>query len=231
MGSNGKHKEADIAVMFFKSITFFGIEKKVQGITADNTSSNTTFILQLRILMDKENIEFDPEDHHFGCISHIVNLGVQEVFKLLTFPIKENAALSVENSHDDESYDSNAEGDYDGADDHDDEEDFDEENNEHEPTFAYMVSKLRNTYKKIKNSKVLTNRLSNICTAVNVPFIKPTTDVRTRWDSTCEMLEVAFKLKPALNMMWEYCPNLQDFKIDDEEWILNKRLSDFLKYF
>ena len=75
--SKGKHTGAHIAKIFLKSLKSFSLKTKIQGITVDNTASNTTFMHELQLLLEEEDIEFDEEDQHFRCMSHILNLGVQ----------------------------------------------------------------------------------------------------------------------------------------------------------
>lgn len=48
------------------------------GITVDNASANTTFIECLGEILNKP----DVEDLHFRCLSHILNLGVQDMLKI-----------------------------------------------------------------------------------------------------------------------------------------------------
>ena len=69
--------------------------------------------------------------------------------------------------------------------------------------------------KKIRHSEILLNKLSSSCDAMNILFVKPILDVKTRWNSTCEMLEVAIKLKLALNMLCVNNSGLKQFKLND----------------
>lgn len=81
--SNGKHTGEDIAAIFYKSLKFFHIENKCGGITVDNAAANTTFMEELQILMEKNDIRFDAKQQHFRCFAHILNLGIQDTLKLM----------------------------------------------------------------------------------------------------------------------------------------------------
>lgn len=69
--SNGRHTGKSICSFFYQSLEFYEIEKKIQGVTVDNVAAKTTFIEELALVLDEKNIEFDAEDQHFRCFSHI----------------------------------------------------------------------------------------------------------------------------------------------------------------
>jgi hypothetical protein len=55
-------------------------------------------------------------------------------------------------------------------------------------------------------------------------------DVSTRWNSTYNMLNAAFKLKPAVQRFTEVAQNgLRDFKLKPKEWEVLEQLYDVLK--
>ena len=55
-------------------------------------------------------------------------------------------------------------------------------------------------------------------------------DVRTRWNSTSEMLDVAWEYRAALQRLCGDMQNgLRDYEISDEEWTLVKHLRKILK--
>lgn len=81
--SNGKHTGRDIAQMFYTSLKTHGILEKIQGVTLDNASSNTTFMQQFSKIMEEDSLNFDSENQHFHCFAHILNLAVQDALKHL----------------------------------------------------------------------------------------------------------------------------------------------------
>ena len=55
-------------------------------------------------------------------------------------------------------------------------------------------------------------------------------DVTTRWNSTFDMLDVAYSHRKALDLMTQDRANgLRDFELNEEEWKLVKELRDVLK--
>lgn len=48
--------------------------------------------------------------------------------------------------------------------------------------------------------------------------IKPHLDVKTRWNSTFEMLKTAFTMRKALKMLCQDCESLVKFDVSEEEW-------------
>lgn len=88
--SHGHHSGYDIATIFFGVLSEYKIQNKIQGITMDNAAANTTFIEKLGEILNSNNVEFDTEQQHFRCFAHILNLGVQDTFKVLKCPITDN---------------------------------------------------------------------------------------------------------------------------------------------
>ena len=215
VASKGKHKGSDIAALFLEVMKDYGIQDRIQGITVDN-ASNDTFMQELSVLMNKENLSFNHEDQHFKCYAHILNLAVQDILKLINNPVDENLKLVIDENEIDDTED----------------EDDDSDDNECESNdFAGLILKIRSTCKKIRVSEVIQNQLKNFCEAVNIKYVKPILDVRTRWNSTCDMLDVAYKLSSALKMLWEHCSDLKQYKIEENQWNIIKYILDFLKYF
>ena len=78
VASEGKHSGKDIAKKFYECLKYYGIQKKVQGITVDNASANTTFMHELSLLFQKDDLNL-KENQHFRCLAHVINLGVRYV--------------------------------------------------------------------------------------------------------------------------------------------------------
>ena len=78
---------------------------------------------------------------------------------------------------------------------------------------------------------MLTKKLESCCSIYDVRFKKPISDSKTRWNSTYDMLQVAYDLKDSLNMLVAKNDILINFTISDEEWRLVVQLLDFLKDF
>lgn len=214
VAANGQHSGRFLAQLFFSTLTEFGIEKSVQGITMDNAPSNTTFIHALAAEMEKHDIKFSAENQHFRCFCHMLNLGAQDVLKLIGLQRNDNDKLTVNEKEDNLSV-----------------PDCDPEENIQVGNIAHVVCKVRNLCKKIRASEQLTINLENLCTAVNTPFLKPILDVCTRWNSTCDMLSTAYRLKIPLEMLTSSSSNLRGYAIHESEWIIVNQLLNFLTNF
>lgn len=56
-------------------------------------------------------------------------------------------------------------------------------------------------------------------------------DVKTRWDSTYNMLNTAIILKLAIVMLWDKCSDLTKLKIAETDWTVLEKIAQFLKQF
>lgn len=74
-------------------------------------------------------------------------------------------------------------------------------------------------------------RFKSFCSATEIKFLKPKLDVKTRWNSTFDMLDCYLRLYPALQLLWENCPDLFQYKIAKSTQPSLKILFNFLKYF
>ena len=144
--SHGNHTGVDIASIFFGALRSYNIQNKVQGITLDNASANTSFIRELGILMENEKINFDVEDQHFRCFSHIMNLAVQDVLKLIKVNVDENSRNTHHESEDDDYTDESYESDEDSDD-----------------ILIRSMAKIRSICKKVRNSEQLRKTLKLSC--------------------------------------------------------------------
>ena len=136
-------------------------------------------------------------------------MAVQDILKLLNRSTSEEEKLFTQNDTQTEVDCSDSES--------------DEEDEECDDAFVNIVSKIRNTSIKIRHSEVLSNKLADFCKAVEIDFLRPVLDVKTRWDNTCDMLHECHKLRPALKIVWDHCPELKKFKVDENEWVIIKK--------
>lgn len=219
--SNGSHTGKAIADMFFKSITEFDLEEKIQGITLNNVAANSTFINELGKLIKEAGYKIDTVNQHFRCFSHILNLGVQDILKMLN--VTENDAKD-ENVRQEENNESLAES---------NEVDFSLDNEEIQdaselPYPAAAISKVSKTFVKLRRSEDLQLILQSFCTASKIKYIKTILDVSTRWNSTDNMLEVAIKMRLALDLFWKNCDKVAEYKLSADEWSHLTQIQNFL---
>ena len=81
-----------------------------------------------------------------------------------------------------------------------------------------LIFNIRESFKKLRRSEVLLNKLESFCIASGIKYVKPLLDVKTRWNSTYAMLNVACRLKKGLVLMWDNCKELKPYKIEESGW-------------
>ncbi|KAL7287029.1 hypothetical protein TKK_0018774 [Trichogramma kaykai] len=153
---------------------------------------------------------------HFSMLTsytHILNLAVQDILKMIEIS---NENQSLEEEDESSSYAEN------------DPEDSDQDTDNSELTtysVANLVKKIHKLHCKIRNSKVLCQKLENCCTAFDIKYKKPISDTKTRWNSKFDMLHTAASLKEALDQMCKKNDALKIYTIKASEWILLKEFS------
>lgn len=225
--SEAKHTGKDIAKLFYETVERFGIQEKIIGITVDNASANTTFVKELGKILKEKNIPFDEEDQRYRCLCHVLNLGVQDIFKLIKVNIDDNIPLKivnddrVENIADEEV--NNPADDYDT-----DLSDLEEKDDEQ---ISDSLRKLRSLVKKIHYSESLNIDLQLCCKSTKEEYVKVILDVKTRWNSTHDMLSTAFRMQNALKKLCDTHSKLRKYKLSENEWSLLDIIKKSLRYF
>ncbi|OWB64652.1 hypothetical protein B5S29_g5851 [[Candida] boidinii] len=80
-----------------------------------------------------------------------------------------------------------------------------------------ILSKIRCFSKKIRMSPQLQQRFTSYAT-INKQTVLPILDVRTRWNSTCDMLERAVELAPTIALFMNNESGMSEFHLDDLDW-------------
>lgn len=92
--------------------------------------------------------------------------------------------------------------------------------------------KLRKAFVKLPRSEDLQLILQSFCNASKTKYIKPILVVSTRWNSTDNnMMEVALKMRSSLDLFWQNCAKVIDFKLNDDELFLLIQIHNFLSDF
>lgn len=214
VASHGRHTGNDIAQVFLKSVMEFNLTDRIQGITVDNASANTKFMIELKKFLP----QFDYENQHFRCIAHILNLGVQALLKSLSL-------CKDSDSEDETGGDSGSGEDSDVENQCDDEEILSEDCNT-------SINKIRSIFTKIKRSEKLNRRFHSACEMVSVPSnLTPILDCPTRWNSTHDMIGIALKLRQGIVTLCSSVPELNKFQIVEKEWQILEKIHKFLVNF
>lgn len=218
--SNGKHTGKDIANLFLGVIKEKGLISKLQGITVDNASANTSFIDKLASLLSASlGTEFDSNDLHFRCFAHIIHLAAQDFLRELQ--IEDNHVVSEE---------------YDEYDDREEllenhENVYEEQEEEEGTSESKVMVRLRTLFKKLKYSEQLRDKLKSACDVMGVKFLSPILDVSTRWNSSCDMIDVALQMRAALEFFCTTDSKLQLLNLTTTEWDLLNTIRKYLMYF
>ncbi|CAB4482266.1 unnamed protein product [Rhizophagus irregularis] len=180
---------------------------KILGITTDNASNNNTFLEEVSNELAEKNIEFDNVNQHVRCLAHIINLAAQEALKSLkaTVNISEDEFL---NQH----------------------ENIQNNNNQVE-VVGSILCKLRTLICKIRASPQQREKFSAQCKVADIPDKMVILDVRTRWNSTFDMLVRARELKEPLNTLSNSDINLRSFTLNEKEWECLAEIELILKGF
>lgn len=93
------------------------------------------------------------------------------------------------------------------------------------------VPKLRKLIKKIRKSCQMRVKLMKLCQSYGIKHLVPIIDVKTRWDSTFEMIQRADYLKTPLRALCSNEKSLKSFLMTDEEFSELDKLQVLLQKF
>lgn len=203
--ANGRHTGNDIAKIFYKTVCDYKLQNKIQGIVVDNAAANTSFIAELRTMLHNDGIYFNSEDSHFHCFAHILNLGVQDIMKILC-PKYDDCSSNESDTEFETEFDVITES-------------------------TPIIVKLRQLFIKIKRSEQWTNKLYSCCDAVNIKRVSPLVDVATRWNSTYDMVFTAIRLRSALSALCDNNEELHIYKFKEVHWEVLIMVCTYLKPF
>ena len=178
----------------------FGVMAKLLAITTDSASNNDALAAHLETACQHQGAPFDQDSMHVRCIAHIINLAVQDFLKKL------NArALDCEDAYKAQ----------------------DEARNKAQED-ASFIPRLRNLVVGVRASPQRREEFVRQCKATKILPKELVVDVRTRWNSTHEMIERALELRKPLDKTARLYTDLSKYKLEDKEW---EPLEDIRKFF
>ncbi|CAG8526270.1 27760_t:CDS:2, partial [Gigaspora margarita] len=149
-----------------------------------------------------ENLEFSSTNQRVYCLAHIINLAVQEILKTLY-----NNNFEENNEY----------------------EEYSDDNEEINTLGA--LGKLKKLVIKIRKSPQKRERLSRQCFILQIKKLELIDDVKTRWNSTYDMIERALNLQQALNDLVLTDKSLIKYSLTNNEWNKLEQIKKLLKCF
>lgn len=162
----------------------------------------------------------DAKDLHFRCLSHVLNLGAQDMLKIFNTGSAEHGEEEVPEPQ------------------APDEENGLEEDLTELASIGEIITKVRHLFSKIRYSEQLREKLKSFCKIENIEYIEPVLDIKIRWNSTYDMLLAAVRLMQGLKLLILSQDDLMQYFLSEIEWdsvgiIVNilfhfKKVSDLL---
>lgn len=196
---DGPHSGEWIMEVFFKTITKYKIQQKISCVTVDNATSNINFLERLAIKPEINNSFFKPfKNNHVRCLAHVFHLGAQAII---------NSFEDIQQEEDStlESFLENPENCSDLVSERfiKDIENLSLEENPKGTRVVELkpISRLRKFLFSIKLNATKKVTLAGLQRKYLLDETLPVLDVRTRWNSTFNMINWAIINKKALVAM------------------------------
>ena len=152
-------------------------------------------------------LSWSRHDGQIRCLAHVLNIAAQTVLTILKSEVRE-AEVVLEGC---------------------------EESGNEVIGSAATLSRLRRIIAKIRSSTTLWEALKTEAQAVKLDWLAPIFDVRIRWNSTHKMIELALKLRPALDRLLTFDPShafqRANLTLNGSDWIVLAKLGDILHVF
>ncbi|PIL33222.1 hypothetical protein GSI_04672 [Ganoderma sinense ZZ0214-1] len=242
------HTGAELGDAFAEMLADFGIGEKMLGVTCDNASNNDTMVSAMT--EDERLPSFDGHRARVRCFLHVLSLIVKTLLKQFDGrPDPEKAVMEEADRvllnllEGLQGYDSVIEDDAEGEEDDPDDDEVDameDMTEEQRAEFEVQVrpvkvvlAKIRNLAFKVVNSTTrLLPQWRALCVSQKVPNTLLPRDVRTRWNSTFDMLEGALSHKKVVDKMTGDKTNgLRACELSKDEWQTAAQLYKVLEYF
>ncbi|PPQ84663.1 hypothetical protein CVT26_004180 [Gymnopilus dilepis] len=246
------HTGLNLALAFKSILEDFGIEHKILSVTCDNASNNDTMVAEMH-----ERIAAFNKVNRTRCFLHVLNLVAKALLRQFELPEKKDFDLTDEERKvlgdiaeladgiqaEEDATRKEQEADIDGDD--LDPEDLEEWLDEIKLTpeeeeelrlkvvpITRMLVKLRKlAFKIVHSTTILLPAWKALLVKLELAARIMPRDVKTRWNSTYDMLAFAIEYKDALKELTGDLGNgLQAFELNDDEWELAEELANVLEY-
>lgn len=196
------HTGVNLATALGQLLDEFHLWKKLNSITSDNASNMGTLFSELEKLARGKGVKFSASNNRVRCLAHVINLACQEALKIL-----------------DKSEE--AKGDNTAA--------LKRLLKKSEP--LPLISRVRKIMQSLKYCSLKRSFLKEKCNSTKTSFKLPKLDIKTRWNSTLEMLERAQFLKNPLNSTISSFASLKEFGITSDAWMTIDQIIKLLQPF
>ena len=209
------HAGKDVAKIFYEVLEEYSIVNSFGWITTDNASSNDTFIVELQRLLSCNGYELDISGKRVRCLNHIIHLVVEDFLSgvnneelpteeegQVDKPIKKVCRRSKKRRKSDDN----------------------------SPVFKNLLASIREVAYALSNTSKL-GKWEEILEKNAMPRRKIPPDVKTRWNSTFEMLNVAIKYRNEYNLFCNSFNEMEHCSISNSNWEKLIKIKNFLKIF
>ncbi|OXA48268.1 putative AC9 transposase [Folsomia candida] len=197
----GSHTGERLAVSFMDLLDEYEISSKILGVTADNAGNMNTFAEALERKLKRRGIQFTQENNRIRCLAHIVNLICQAAIDKLE-KIACEQAMEVDSDPDLEDADRFSEG---------------------------VITKLRHGVVKIRSSPQRLEAFRRQCEVMNIKHLELIRDIKTRWNSTYDMITRALKMKQPYSATLQNHAALTKYRLSDLDWSIIEQMQRFLE--
>ncbi|OJT15390.1 Zinc finger BED domain-containing protein RICESLEEPER 3 [Trametes pubescens] len=252
------HTGANLAREFVDCLTEFRIQEKILGVTCDNASNNDTMLAKMMDLLPN----FSGELARVRCFAHVLNLVAKSLISEFDARVERNEdevdeeelreLRALTEGEEEEEVVTRTESAATAGNDDDGEVAVGDDNvdDEVDPMaqltpqeraqfeidvrpVKLILAKLRKlSFKIIHSTTRLLPEWKSVLRTLRLPEKLLPRDVKTRWNSTYEMLRVAIEYRAAVDMLCANKSNgLRSFELTPQEWKTAKQLRHVLKVF
>lgn len=196
----GAHSGENMAHAVKTTLEEYGATDKLFALTSDNASNNATLVFHLDQILGGESTKF-TSDMKISCLAHVVNLAAQDFLTIVKSGTIKDAKMICN---------AMSEGQSAGQ--------------------LSSIQKVRILTIHIGRSPKLIQDWIGMCNVCKIEQLKPKYDVKTRWNSTYDMISRMLRLKPVYNKFVKQ-EGYKDFIMQEKEWDELVSLAECLKAF